>query len=183
MGIIFIVGGVRSGKSKFACQLAEKCGGEITFIATAEILDEEMQERIALHRKKRPSHWKLIEEPYDIVGAIRKARRSNCIIIDCLTLLITNWLLSDRKRTLPDIYGIAKESDEIFEKLSAFLNQAKKMKPTIIIISNEVGMGIVPEKKLGRLFRDISGWANQMVADEAKEVYFMVSGIPLRIKG
>lgn len=223
MRLIFVTGGARSGKSKFACELAEKCDGEIAYIATAEAKDEEMQKRVEEHRRKRPSHWKLIEEPLDMQSALQKATRSECIIVDCLTLLITNWLLAPQPRTLRPLtlsppgggdaccnvsHGgtanvdcdISNESTrdvgsgfsnegggaagpEVLKKLAAFIKELKQMPSTSIIVSNEVGMGIVPENKLGRVFRDICGEVNQMIAEEADEVYLLTSGIPQRIKG
>ena len=176
MSIIFVTGGARSGKSSFAYQLAKKYKGQITYIATGHAGDEEMSKRIEKHRRERPSHWKLIEEQNDIAGALRKAKGSECIIIDCITLLITNWLLNHEKR-------VGKPTPtRIMNELSTLLKAAKKLTSTVIIVSNEVGMGIVPENKLARLFRDICGKANQMVANAAGEVYYLVSGIPLKIK-
>ena len=192
MSIIFVTGGARSGKSSFAYQLAKKYKGQITYIATAHAGDEEMSERIEKHRRERPSHWKLIEEPDDIAGVLRKAKGSECIIIDCLTLLITNWLLGDGRNsgTMKNLaqakacscHVARGKENSCTVKLAAFLKAAKKLTSTVIIVSNEVGMGIVPENKLARLFRDICGRANQMAANTADEVYYLVSGIPIRIK-
>ncbi len=171
MKITFITGGARSGKSNFACRLAAESKGETTYIATAEPGDSEMEKRIEKHRRKRPRHWKLVEEPIDMKSALRQAKGSNFIIIDCLTLLITNWLLKKNST-----------GSKILSDLSQFLIELKKLPANIIIVSNEVGMGIVPGTKLGRTFRDICGQANQLVADHAEEIYFLVSGIPLKIK-
>ncbi len=177
MQLIFVTGGARSGKSRFACELGEKCAGVVTYIATGEAKDEEMKRRIEEHQRKRPADWKLIEEPCDMLEAIGKARGSDCVIIDCLTLLITNWLLDCAVSA-----GKHRTPDKILEKLSPFLDGLEKLSATVVVVSNEVGMGIVPETELGRDFRDICGYANQLVAAKADEVYFLVSGIPQKLK-
>ena len=168
--ITFILGGARSGKSTYALELAKKYK-RVAFIATCEPLDKEMQRRIALHKKKRPAHWQTFEEPKDIVLALKKIGNNfDCIIIDCLTLLVSNLILEGRSQEL------------IEDKISTLLGQIKKMKTDVIIVSNEVGLGIVPKNKLARGFRDIAGKINQMVAGAADEVFFMVSGMPLKLK-
>ncbi len=171
MKIIFVTGGARSGKSDFACRLAAENKGAVTYIATAEPGDIEMKKRIEKHRRKRPRRWKLVEEPVDMKSALSQAEKSKFIIIDCLTLLITNWML---KKNFTE--------SKILGNLSDFLPGLKKLRANVVIVSNEVGAGIVPGTKLGRTFRDICGQANQLVADHAEDVYFLVSGIPLKIK-
>lgn len=169
--ITFILGGSRSGKSSYAIKLAQDYK-KVAFIATGEALDKEMQQRIRLHRKARPSHWQTFEESKDITALLKKIGSNfECIIIDCLTLLISNLILVGDKQKI------------IENKINAMLTCLKKNKGRAIIISNEVGLGVVPENKLARDFRDIVGKINQIVAKEADEVFFMVSGIPLKIKG
>lgn len=168
---IFILGGSRSGKSRFAIELAKKKAKKIAFIATGEAKDSEMKERILLHRRKRPDTWKTFEEPRNVLGLLEKIEDSfEVIMIDCLTLLISNFILKGRK------------DKNIAEEINKILAVLKKHKALSIIISNEVGLGIVPGNQLARRFRDIAGRTNQLVAQKSNEVYFMVSGIPWRIK-
>ncbi|MGB9597266.1 MAG: bifunctional adenosylcobinamide kinase/adenosylcobinamide-phosphate guanylyltransferase [Candidatus Poribacteria bacterium] len=173
MGVIFIIGGARSGKSSFALQLAKGIGGKVAFIATAQAGDEEMLKRIQIHKQDRPEEWTTIEEPFDIASAIDSAKGHNIVIVDCITLLISNLLCSTEN--LDDISWI-------FNKIENLINSAKEFVGTAIIISNEVGMGIVPENRLAREFRDMAGMANQMIANSADKVYFCFSGIPVLIK-
>lgn len=169
--IIFILGGARSGKSTYALELAKKYK-KVAFIATCQGLDKEMKERIALHRKVRPGHWQTFEETKDINSLLQKIGNAfDCIIIDCLTLLVSNLILEERSQKI------------IENRINEMVACLKKNKGRAIVISNEVGLGIVPENKLARHFRDIAGKVNQTVARESDEVFFMVSGIPMRIKG
>ncbi len=170
--IIFILGGARSGKSAFAITLAKKSNKKkIAFIATAEALDKEMKERIALHKKHRPQNFQAFEAPCDIEAVLKKIMgKFDIIIIDCLTLFVSNLLLKKYKEP------------EICKKMESILGLLKKTKAKSIIISNEVGLGIVPHTKLGRDFRDIAGKVNQLVAQRADNVFFMISGLPWRIK-
>lgn len=170
--IIFILGGARSGKSSYAVESAKRLGRKVAFIATCPPVDKEMKERIALHRKKRPSHWQTFEEPKNPDQLVKKiSARFNVIIIDCLTLLISS-LLSEG---LDD----AAIEDRIRKLLGAF----RQGKCKTIIVSNEVGLGIVPENHLARRFRDLAGRVNQLVTQNSDEVFFMLSGVPLKIKG
>jgi adenosylcobinamide kinase/adenosylcobinamide-phosphate guanylyltransferase len=168
--ITFILGGARSGKSTYALSLAKKYR-KVAFVATCQPLDKEMQERIRLHKKVRLGHWKTFEEPKDIeVLSGKIGNEFDCIIIDCLTLLVSNLILDGYKER-----GILK-------KIDAMLVNFRKKKAKVIIISNEVGLGLVPANKLGRAFRDAAGKVNQIIAKEADEVFFVVSGIPCKIK-
>jgi adenosylcobinamide kinase/adenosylcobinamide-phosphate guanylyltransferase len=169
--IIFILGGARSGKSTYALELAKK-HKDVAFIATGQGLDREMKERIKLHKKSRPRHWQTFEEAKDVALMLASMdNKFDCIVIDCLTLLVSNLLL-------------AKVNHKTIEaKIDRMLEHLRKKKGKAIIVSNEVGLGVVPANKLGRDFRDIAGRVNQVVAKEADEVYFMVSGIASKIKG
>jgi len=167
--IILILGGARSGKSIHAVSLAKK-HKKVAFIATCQPLDKEMHERIRLHKEARPKDWKTFEEPKNIEGLLRGiGNEFDCIVIDCLTLLISNLIL-----------GGHKEAD-ILRKIGAMLTHLKKKKAKVIMVSNEVGLGLVPANKLGRDFRDVAGKVNQIIAKEADEVFFVVSGIPLKL--
>jgi len=168
--IIFITGGARSGKSSYAASLAEKFS-KVAFIAACQPLDQEMAKRIKLHQKSRPKNWQTFEEPRKIAFLLSKIADSfDCILIDCLTLLISNLMLNKYNEK------------QVLAEASAILKNIKKKKAKTIIVSNEVGMGLVPANKLGRDFRDIAGKVNQLVAKKADEVFWTVSGIPLKIK-
>ncbi len=168
--IIFITGGARSGKSNYAASIARKYG-KVAFIATCQALDREMAERIKLHRKNRPKNWKTFEEPQKISFLLAKINNNvEAILLDCLTMLVSNLILAEYN-----------EKQILFE-IKSILQSLRKNKAKPIIVSNEVGMGLVPANKLGREFRDIAGKVNQLAAKEADEVFFTVSGIPLKIK-
>ncbi len=169
--IIFIIGGARSGKSSYALAAAKRYTGRVAFIATAEAGDAEMKERIRRHRKQRPAHWRTFEEPRDVQGVITDiGSRFSCVVVDCLTLLVSNLLLAGYS------------DSRITKKIKAVVAGLKGLHGDSIVISNEVGLGIVPDNTLGRRFRDIAGSVNQIVAAEADEVILMTAGIPLRIK-
>ena len=169
--IIFLLGGARSGKSQFAIKLAKKDARKVAFIATCVGLDREMEKRISLHKKNRPSNWQTFEAPKDIALLLKKiGPKFEIIIIDCLTLLVSDLLLK----------GLREEAIE--NKINKILAALKKIKAKSIIVSNEVGLGIVPKNKLARDFRDIAGRTNQIVAEKSDEVFFMLAGISIKIK-
>ena len=172
--LILILGGVRSGKSSFAVEKAKKLSSGqsgVVYVATASPLDEEMRRRIEKHRKRRPASWKTVEERKDTSKILAKLGKASIVIIDCLTILISNILLSGEREA------------KILKKIKEFFTTLKKRNLTALIVSNEVGMGIVPENRLGRSFRDIAGQTNQIVAKLADEVYLLEAGIPVKIKG
>lgn len=161
--ITLILGGARSGKSRHAEKLAARHQLK-TYIATAEALDDEMRERINLHRKQRGTGWRTIEAPLDLVGALEKSE--GLILIDCITLWISN-LMHHKRDVVAEV-----------EKFCAAL----KTESRVIVVSNEVGLSIVPENKLARAFRDAQGRANQRLAEVADEVIFIAAGLPLALK-
>jgi adenosylcobinamide kinase/adenosylcobinamide-phosphate guanylyltransferase len=168
---IFISGGVRSGKSRLAERLAEDIGQPLCYIATGEARDGEMAERIASHRQRRGSAWQTVEEPLLLLEAIREANGCcRAILVDCITLWITNLLFHHDavEPALAEVKALA-------ELLPA-------LQTPLVLVSNEVGMGIVPENALARSFRDLAGQANQILAEAADEVYVTISGIPLKLK-
>ena len=169
--LILVLGGARAGKSTFALSLAKEYAGEgsVAFIATAQALDEEMAQRIARHREERPPHWTTIEEPYEIDRALIQAPDSSVVLIDCLTLFVSNWLVRG-------------EDARVQETVESFLAALRFQLQTVICVSNEVGLGLVPETPLGRTFRDLLGRVNQQFAEAADEVYLLVAGLPLRLK-
>jgi len=169
--ITFIIGGARSGKSRFALELAAKFK-RVAFIATCQPRDFEMKKRIRLHRESRPKNWQTFEGYKDLSAVLKKIdNKIECIVIDCLTLLVSNLLLGGARQ------------GEIESRIGKMLKRLSGFKGRVIIVSNEVGLGVVPVSKLGRDFRDISGIINQIVACESSEVFFLVCGIPQKIKG
>lgn len=172
MKIIFVTGGARSGKSAFALTQALKIKGKRAFIATARPTDDEMSARINDHKSQRGDSFVTIEQPLDIdKKLIEIAGLYDVILIDCLTLWLSNVMERDINNVNNEIDCLIKTIDEI------------KGSQTLYIVSNEVGMGIVPENKIARFFRDVSGKMNQGIAQIAGEVYFIVSAIALKIKG
>ena len=172
--LIFVLGGARAGKSGFALRLAEESASQVCFIATAQALDEEMANRIKRHREERPAHWTTIEEPYQLDTALLEASASQLVIVDCLTLFVSNWLLRSDNEI---------QCEEIVRSISQdFLATLKSERRTAICVSNEVGLGVIPETRLGRTFRDLLGRVNQQFAEAADEVYLLVAGLPLRLK-
>jgi adenosylcobinamide kinase/adenosylcobinamide-phosphate guanylyltransferase len=173
---IFILGGVRSGKSRFAQELAKKLSKKVLFVATGEPLDEEMRARIDEHKKARPKSWRTLEMPTNIgqqLGA--EIGDAEVVIIDCLTLLVSNRIGEE--------LDYLKAEKQVMAEINELIAGMDKLRASFIIISNEVGTGLVPEARLGRIYRDILGKANQLVAQHANEVYFMVAGIPMKMKG
>jgi adenosylcobinamide kinase/adenosylcobinamide-phosphate guanylyltransferase len=171
---VFITGGSRSGKSRHAMELARAIAGKRVFIATAQGLDAEMADRITRHRRERESagSWITVEEPLEVAEAVRKHADSAVIVLDCVTLWVTNLLLTGENLTEDAVSALAGE-------LSRAAGEAAG---TVIIVSNETGMGIVPDNELSRRFSDLAGRANQVIAAAADEVIFMVSGYPLYLK-
>ncbi|MGA2315412.1 MAG: bifunctional adenosylcobinamide kinase/adenosylcobinamide-phosphate guanylyltransferase [Thermodesulfobacteriota bacterium] len=170
--MIFITGGCRSGKSRYALHYANQNFSKKLFLATCEVLDEEMAQRIKLHKKMRGPEWQTIEEPIEIVKKIRECGRDReAILIDCLTLWLYNLLMKW-------------DNDlRIIEETEKLINIIKQSQTSFILVSNEVGMGIVPADPLSRRYRDLLGIINQRIAEALDTVIFMVSGIPIFLKG
>lgn len=186
MKIVFVIGGARSGKSSFALQQASQNEGGRVYIATAEARDDEMRERIERHREERGSEWDTIEEPLKLPDVLNNIKdKYNTILIDCLTLWLSNVLI----RTQNTEHRTQTTEEEI-EGLINFLKGIKNSSVcspgsglcVLYIVSNEVGMGIVPENELARQFRDLAGALNQRIAAIADEVYLVTAGIPLKIR-
>jgi adenosylcobinamide kinase/adenosylcobinamide-phosphate guanylyltransferase len=178
--LTLILGGARSGKSRYAMQLARQHGGRVTYIATAQNLDTEMQTRIENHRRERPPEWQTLEIPRNVGRAFQfQAPLADLVLLDCLTMLVSNVILeTSGSQDQPDELQ-AREAVQIeIEDLLAIIRTSQS---SWIVVSNEVGMGLVPPYPLGRLYRDLLGWANQMLAAQASQFYFMVAGIPLPI--
>jgi len=180
--IILLLGGARSGKSHLAQEMAKKITGEVLFVATASAGDEDMLQRIKEHQLNRPASWRTLEASLHIGNRIAAASgNAAVIIIDCITLLVNNLFCQygeEQFESIDDSVLNEQVSSEIRE-LKAYIN---KSTASFIIVSNEVGLGIVPDNRMGRLYRDCLGRANQMLAETADEVYLMMAGIPLRVK-
>jgi len=177
--LIFITGGARSGKSTFAERMAISLGESVAYLATAQPLDEEMTFRIKKHREKRLNTWKTYEETIEVSELVSHlGLEKEVILIDCLTLLTSNLLLREE-----DKIEDPECQEEILLEIKKLAEISFKVPAQVIIVSNEVGMGLVPDNTLGRVYRDILGRANSIIADKADEVFIMVSGIPLKIKG
>ena len=171
--LTLILGGARSGKSDFAQALARKRGGDaVLFVATAEARDDEMRARIASHRAARATEWQTLESPRDIARALGAMAGERVIVIDCVTLWASNVLLAE-KSNAPQ--AMSREIDALLVWYRA--NDAE-----MILVSNEVGMGLVPANELGRTYRDLLGAVNKKLAECADEVYLLVAGLPVEIK-
>lgn len=176
--LTLILGGARSGKSAYAERLAAERGPAVLYVATSEAGDEEMAARIAMHRSGRPVHWQALEVPRGVAAAIRAHRsRVDVILVDCLTLLASNVIIRLPEPIAPETAEAALNV-EVEDLLAAYSEGDAEW----IVISNEVGLGLVPPYPLGRVYRDALGRANQRVAARADEVIFMVAGLPLRLK-
>jgi len=178
--IILILGGARSGKSAHALQLARRHSGAVLYTATAEAGDEEMAARIARHRAERPAHWHMLEAPRRVGQALRAWQGGPlaAVVVDCITLLASNVLLS-----LPEEAGEEQAAALLDAEVDELLAAARERGGEWILVSNEVGLGLVPPYPLGRLYRDLLGRANQRLARAADEVLLMVAGIPMQVKG
>jgi adenosylcobinamide kinase/adenosylcobinamide-phosphate guanylyltransferase len=176
--LILILGGARSGKSAYAQQLAKQAGSHVLYIATARVHDEEMEKRVAIHRASRPGDWDTLEVAGLLTEALsQKNSRYDAILLDCVTLLLGGAFLLAGENASEEEY--TKGGAKILEDL--ILSMEDRPEPWIIV-SNEVGLGIVPDTLMGRVFRDIQGRANQVIASKADSVYFLAAGIPLKIK-
>jgi adenosylcobinamide kinase/adenosylcobinamide-phosphate guanylyltransferase len=173
MSLVLVLGGARSGKSRFAQELAQERGERVLFVATAAPGDEEMKRRIALHRQGRPTRWRTVEA---LTGAgeaiLHEAGDAQVVVVDCLTLLLSNlWVGAEEpleERVLAEVEGL--------------VTAARELSAPVIVVANEVGLGLVPPHPAGRAYRDLLGLANQRLAQQADEVYFLMAGLPLRLK-
>ncbi len=176
---ILILGGARSGKSAYAQRLAAGRGRAVLYVATAQAGDAEMAARIAAHRAERPAHWRTLEAPREAGAAIRaNGRYAEVILMDCLTLLASNVIAPLPEPVTAEAAESALDA-EMESLLAAYAASAAEW----IVVSNEVGLGLVPPYPLGRVYRDALGRANQRLTAAADEVLFMVAGLPLKLKG
>ena len=175
--IILVTGGARSGKSSFAEKLALKLGGgRAAYIATAQIFDDEMNFRVKLHRERRGDNWTTFEAPFAAEEKISAAKNFRAILFDCVTLYVSNFICAAKLDDEKFLY------DELRGRIQKLIDAAKNSDAVIIFVSNEVGAGIVPENKLARIFRDLAGLANQMIAAQAEKVFLTVAGLAVDVK-
>lgn len=176
--MILILGGARSGKSSYAEKLAAELGQSILYVATAEAGDEEMVRRIEAHRRSRPDSWKTLEAPVRVGAALSEIHphNSEVVLLDCLTLLVANTVLALENEP-PAVVEAA-----VQQEVESILAARASLDTPVIIVSNEVGLGLVPPYPLGRVYRDVLGWANQRLAAAADRVLFMVAGLPMILK-
>ena len=175
MSCILITGGARAGKSSYAQKLAAASGGRVLFVATAEAKDEDMRLRIEKHRKSRPLSWETLEAPSEVAKAIDEQEGEySIVVIDCITMLVSNIMLGAVDKTSAE--------SEVLKEIDSVINTMQSKSSVFILVSNEVGLGIVPDNEMSRTYRDLLGRANQLLAQYADEVYLMVAGIPVKIK-
>lgn len=166
-----ILGGARSGKSRLAEKLASESGIDVIYIATSQPLDGEMTQRVALHRARRPDTWGLVEEPLELARVLKEnAGQGRCLLVDCLTLWLTNLLMLD------DPQRLAQEREALLDCLAQLPGE-------IIFVSNETGLGVVPLGELTRRYVDEAGWLHQALAERCQRVVFTVAGLPMTLKG
>jgi len=180
--MILVTGGGKSGKSRFAEELVAKSGESIVYIATAQAFDAEMEHRIVVHQSRRPNAWKTHEGFLSLEKVVHENRNADGIILDCVTLWLTNlcFHFGGCEETKMDHSMIRKKILAEVEKFIAF---TKEVAVPLVLVTNEIGLGLVPETKFSRFFRDLAGEVNERFARESECVFFVVSGIPLQIKG
>lgn len=170
--LTYITGGARSGKSRYAQNLAEACPGPLLYVATAGIYDNEMAERVRLHQADRSARWNTLEEPLWLADRLPEAAAGQgALLLDCVTLWLTNLLFH---------YG--EDAALVLAEVERFIAALPQLQAPLFLVSNEVGGGIVPDHPLGRLFRDLAGSVNQRLAAVSDEAWLVVSGLPLRLK-
>ena len=169
---VLVLGGARSGKSAYALKRAQDWRGQLVYLATAEAKDEEMRQRIAHHQaQRRNQRWLTIEEPIELVWQLKELNASvGGVVLDCVTLWVSNALVSGQREALEN------QVAELVEELPLFSFH-------FLVVSNEVGLGLVPDNPLGREYRDLLGWVNQQLANACSEVVFLAAGLPMKLKG
>lgn len=173
--ITLVLGGARSGKSSYAEKLARESGLPVTYIATAQVFDDEFKTRVQHHKDRRPASWTLVEEPHRLAQTLtRLAKPNHCLIVDCLTVWLAQWICDDCNPPRDSSWQLECE---------AFLKLIPMFSGNIILVSNEVGLGIVPLGEINRQFQDEQGRLNQAVAEIANSVVFIAAGLPLKLKG
>ncbi|WP_435050896.1 bifunctional adenosylcobinamide kinase/adenosylcobinamide-phosphate guanylyltransferase [Desulfoscipio gibsoniae] len=178
--IVLVIGGARSGKSSLAEKLAAVPGKDVIYVATAGVHDDEMAERVKQHRLRRPDGWRTVEETHMLAGVLLSLHPGAVVLIDCLTLWMSNLLLDDH---IPRPgAGISEKENYIIAQAREIVDVARDKQLTLVMVSNEVGCGLVPEHELGRVYRDIAGRVNQLLAELSDRVFYVVAGMPLELK-
>lgn len=184
--LVFVTGAARSGKSRYAENLASRMGngGPVLYVATAEAYDEEMRERVRLHRERRPPGWGTLEARHQVAAQLgEKQRDAAVVLLDCLSMLVSNILLDAAAKLGEDSPLLQSNAvEETDAEVGALLEWQKESGAALVIVSNEVGWGVVPPYRLGRIYRDVLGSANQRVAAAASAAYLLVAGLPLALK-
>lgn len=171
--LTLILGGARSGKSSFAQALAQKRGGDaVLFVATAQARDDEMRARVANHRAARPAGWRILEAPNAIVRALESAEPARVVLLDCVTLWTSNVLLANENAA----------AETLLREVDELLAWHQRAQSELIVVSNEVGMGLVPDNVLGRAYRDLLGAVNRKLAESADEVFWLIAGLAVEVK-
>lgn len=166
-----VLGGARSGKSSYAENRAKACGKRVIYIATSEVRDQEMAKRVEMHKNQRPSEWLVVEEPFNLSETLMQySDESNCILVDCLTLWLSNCLFGEQPREWAEIKA-------------EFIHTLKALPGQVILVSNEVGCGIIPMGEMNRRFVDEAGWLHQAIAAQIPKVTLVTAGLPLTLKG
>ncbi len=166
-----VLGGARSGKSSYAENKAKACGKRVIYIATSEVRDQEMAKRVEMHKIQRPSEWLVVEEPFDLSETLMQySDESNCILVDCLTLWLSNCLFGEQPKEWAEIKA-------------EFIQTLKTLPGQVILVSNEVGCGIIPMGEMNRRFVDEAGWLHQAIAAQIPKVTLVTAGLPLTLKG
>lgn len=179
--IILVTGGTRSGKSQFAEALVAGLGKPVVYIATALVKDPEMEMRVKIHRARRPASWLNVEEPFNVADAVRReGKPGNVILLDCLTFLLVNLMF---RQELPEHEEEFKaEEERMLRQISEIVAAARETGTTLVVVSNESGLGLIPADRLSRKYQEIVGRANQIMAGAADRVYLVIAGIPVEIK-
>jgi adenosylcobinamide kinase/adenosylcobinamide-phosphate guanylyltransferase len=183
--LILVTGGARSGKSTYAERLAQRSRRSVAYIATATAGDDDMRDRIARHQAARPATWQTIEEPLHLAGAVRRAASfADIILLDCITVWLSNWLLLQEELNSIESTPTSVYSEGALQEIEALLREAQALNvgQRLVIVTNEVGLGIVPAFALGRVYRDVLGAVNRRLAQEATRVYLLVAGLAVDIK-
>jgi len=182
LSVTLVLGGARSGKSAFAEELASRLEGPVLFVATGVAVDAEMAERIAAHRAARPASWHCVEAPVNVGDSIlTRVDDVRVVLVDCLSFLVSNWLLAEEATSSGEVSEHA-VWPRVEDEIHGILHAARSRAAHLIVVSNEVGMSVVPDYPLGRVYRDLLGRANQHLAKETVSVYLVVAGIPVAIK-
>lgn len=178
MSLTYVTGGVRSGKSEYAEKLAASFERPVLYVAFGVNTDEEMQERIKKHQQRRPNSWGTVEKPYELLASTLQYQDYEVVLVDCFSTWLTNRLIQIPEAELRN----EKYRREILDEVEAWLAQIADMSQRIIVVSSEVGLGGVAMSSLGRLFHDVLGECNQLIAQKADEAYAVLSGLPVRLK-